>query len=103
MWCGKCNMETEYNNCPKCHSKTIPVPENGVYWCKECKIPLLKEPRNRGEEQSELLCPICGSRVEYLVSDIRPVFPEERLLVELLLNKEPYTYMNASVWASNNR
>lgn len=103
MWCGKCNLETEYNNCPKCHSKTVPVPENGVYWCSECKIPIMKEPRNRGEEQNEMLCPVCGRPVEYLASDLRPVFPEERLLVELLLKKKPYTYLNASVWASNNR
>ena len=51
MWCEKCNQETEYNNCPECHSDTVPVPENGVFWCKECNIPIMKEPRRQGEEQ----------------------------------------------------
>ena len=103
MWCEKCNLETEYGNCPECHSDTVPVPENGVYWCSECKIPILKDPLNQGNDQAEVYCPMCGKAAEYLVSDMRPVFPEERLLVELLLNKKPHTYINSSVWASNNR
>ena len=103
MWCENCNIETEYNYCSECHSETVPVPEGGVYWCKQCNIPVMKEPRKHGEEQLEMVCPICGSSLEYLTSDMRPVFPEERLLMELLLNKKPHTYINSSVWASNNR
>ena len=34
--------------------------------------------------------------------DLRPVFPEERLLIELLIAK-PFAYINKSVWANNNR
>lgn len=103
VWCEKCNLETEYEKCPECHSDTVPVPENGVYWCSECKIPIMKEPRKYGQEQADIICPICGKTAGYLASDMRPVFPEERLLVELLLNKKPHTYINSSVWASNNR
>ncbi len=103
MWCEKCNLETEYEKCPECHSSTVPVPENGVFWCSECKIPIMKEPRQRGQEQIDIICPICGKTADYLASDMRPVFPEERLLVELRLNKQPHTYINSSVWASNNR
>ena len=103
MWCEKCNIETEYNNCPECHSETVPVPESGVYWCETCQIPVMKEPRRQGEGQIEMFCPLCGRPIDYLSSDMRPVFPEERLLLELLLNKKPHTYMNASVWASNSR
>lgn len=103
MWCQKCNIETEHNNCPECHSDTVPVPENGVYWCSECKTPIMKEPRKIGEEFSEIVCPLCGRPAEYLASDLRPVFPEERLLVELLLGKKPHTYVNSSVWAANSR
>lgn len=103
MWCEKCNFETEYNNCPKCQTETVPVPESGVYWCSECKIPIMKEPRKIGEEQTEIVCPLCGKTVTYLVSDMRPVFPEERLLLELLLGNEPHTYIHSSVWASNSR
>ena len=32
-----------------------------------------------------------------------PVFPEERLLLEILLEKEPNTYADKSVWAVNSR
>lgn len=103
MWCEKCYLETEYNYCPECHSETVPIPEGGVYWCKQCKIPVMKEPRKHGEEQVDMVCPLCGSSLEYLTSDLRPVFPEERLLMELLLNKPPLTYSSSSVWASNNR
>ena len=36
-------------------------------------------------------------------ADLRPVFPEERLLLELLLDKKPNEYVEKSVWASNSR
>lgn len=103
MWCKECNIETEYNNCPECYSDTVPVPENGVHWCSECKIPILTEPRKICDEITEVVCPLCGESAEYLASDLRPVFPEERLLLELLLGKEPNTYANSSVWAANSR
>lgn len=38
----------------------------------------------------------------YMASDLRPVFPEERLLVEILLDKPP-EFLNSSVWANDNR
>jgi len=34
-----------------------------------------------------------------MCTDLRPVFPEERLLVEILLQK-PFAYINSEVWAS---
>lgn len=103
MWCQTCNIETEHNTCPKCHSDTVPVPENGVYWCSACKIPIMKEPRKNGEAPTEIVCPLCGRPTKYLSSDLRPVFPEERLLVELLLGKKPNSFVNCSVWAANSR
>ena len=48
------------------------------------------------------MCPLCGEKTRYLCSDLRPVFPEERLLIELLLGV-PLKYINCSVWALNNR
>ena len=41
--------------------------------------------------------------MKYLTTDIRPVFPEERLLMEVLLGKEPNEYLEKSVWAINSR
>lgn len=103
MWCETCKTETEFNNCPNCHSDTVPVPEHGVYWCFGCKIPVLREPQMNTDAHSEMVCPLCGRPIEYLASDLRPVFPEERLLMELLLGKKPGTYLNSSVWAANSR
>ena len=48
-------------------------------------------------------CPLCRGETEYLSSDLRPVFPEERLLLELLLEKEPFSLASSSVWNSANR
>ncbi len=48
------------------------------------------------------MCPLCGKKVRYLTTDLRPVFPEERLLLELLFDT-PLKYENSSVWASDNR
>ena len=47
-------------------------------------------------------CPICNGRAKYLAADIRAVFPEERLLLELMLDK-PLAYRDCSVWANNSR
>ena len=41
--------------------------------------------------------------MKYLSTDLRPVFPEERLLLELLLGEEPFAYAEKSVWAANSR
>ena len=41
--------------------------------------------------------------MRYIAADLRPVFPEERLLLEILLDKEPNVWVNQSVWACNNR
>lgn len=38
-----------------------------------------------------------------MTSDIRPVFPEERLLLEILLGRNPNELINKSVWAINSR
>ena len=46
---------------------------------------------------------MCGEKTRYMSSDLRPVFPEERLLMEILQGVEPNTYAHSSVWAENNR
>ncbi|WP_295715939.1 phosphoadenosine phosphosulfate reductase family protein [uncultured Mitsuokella sp.] len=38
-----------------------------------------------------------------MASDLRPVFPEERLLLELLLKFEPLSLAEKSIWANKNR
>ena len=97
MWCEKCKHETTEIICELCGAATEPVIPIENYWCKNCKIPIIIH--NNSNDHS---CPLCGSKVKMLAKDIRPVFPEERLLVEILLEK-PMEYAKSSVWANNNR
>ena len=99
MWCKHCNLETNESHCPICGSETIEDVPVEIYWCKECKIPIihLVTATDKG------ICPVCGKKTHYLTSDLRPVFPEEKLLLALLLEKDPEYYMNRSVWAVNSR
>ncbi|NCC87245.1 MAG: phosphoadenosine phosphosulfate reductase [Clostridia bacterium] len=98
MWCKNCNKEINDPVCPYCGASTeedIPVE---VYWCPKCKTPIIKY----ANSPDKAVCSICKSSTTYLAADIRPVFPEERLLVEILLDK-PLEFLGKSVWASNNR
>lgn len=99
MWCKNCNIETNEDVCPICHKKTDEVVSVEVFWCSQCNIPIIVELNQANRET----CPTCGNDIQYLSTDVRPVFPEERLLIELLLKKEPYTNLKDSIWALNNR
>lgn len=99
MWCRSCGIETNEYKCPVCGKKTeeeIPVE---IYWCDSCKTPIIKQISDSYKDK----CPCCGRKTKYMAKDIRPVFPEERLLMELLMGKAPNTYADASVWATGSR
>lgn len=98
MWCKKCNRETEEAVCSVCGAKTEEDIPYGIFWCDDCRIPLIKAVNEIDRD----ICPECGHNIFYMCTDLRPVFPEERLLVEIL-SGAPLTYANNSVWASNNR
>ena len=68
------------------------------FWCKECNAPIIKYANDIDKD----LCPLCSAATSYLCADLRPVFPEERLLFEIIQGK-PLAYINSSVWAANNR
>lgn len=90
--CPKCNVPMIGDKCIKesCGAKT--VISTTLYWCDNCMIPIY-----------EKSCPCCGKEGRYIARDIRPVFPEERLLVALMLNKKnPLVYDDASVWFGGN-
>ncbi|MDD7636051.1 MAG: phosphoadenosine phosphosulfate reductase family protein [Clostridiales bacterium] len=74
----------ETSICPECGGRADA--SSRIYWCSECQIPLYEE-----------TCSICGGKGTYITTDIRPVFPEERLLVEIILG-EPFCYEKMSVW-----
>lgn len=48
-----------------------------LFWCRNCNIPVYKTS-----------CPSCGQDTTYFAMDARPVFPEEAILLEILLNKK---------------
>lgn len=99
MWCKRCNMETNANICPVCGETTVEDLPIEIYWCEQCSIPII----NTKTQSNKGFCPVCGAKTRYIAADLRPVFPEERLLLEILLDKEPNVWVNQSVWACNNR
>ena len=98
LWCKHCEKESFNEICEICGEPTeIDVP-TVVYWCDECNVPLI----HKANDRNKGVCPLCGKATNYLCTDIRPVFPEERLLYEILTGK-PFQYKNCSVWANNNK
>lgn len=53
-----------------------------AYWCSCCKIPVIR-PKTEIEN-----CPICNKRMKFLSNTLRPVFPAEERLVELLTGQK---------------
>lgn len=85
--CKKCNLITAKSECDICGSRTSLTSK--LYWCKKCNVPTYHE-----------VCPKCESKGFYFATDARPVFPEERLLIESVLG-EPMRFYKKSVWNSN--
>lgn len=104
MWCRVCEIETTDEVCSVCGYPTISenlgsVDNTVVHYCHNCNTPIIF----RSNDTLLGKCPICNGKADYLAKDMRPVFPEERLLLELLLNETPGAYEDKSVWASNSR
>ena len=84
--CKNCNdLECETSVCPVCKVRTE-ILTSQIYWCNNCGAPSYCE-----------YCTQCGDKCNYIGTDLRPVFPEERLLLEIIL-KEPFKFANASIW-----
>lgn len=87
--CSNCNnLVCDTSICPVCNERAY-VKESIVYYCDNCSTPLYDE-----------ICPICGEKGRYLGTDVRPVFPEERLLIEVILNK-PFAFVGKSIWCTS--
>ena len=99
MWCRGCNLETNEKTCPICGQVTEEDTPVEIMWCSDCRVPIIRAVNALDKE----VCPLCGQKTRHLAADLRPVFPEERLLLELLLDKEPNEFTQKSVWASNSR
>ncbi len=91
-YCNKCVIEFKPDGgqlgidstCPFCGERT--EMRSQLYWCDECNVPIFDE-----------VCPVCGTKGREFTTDARPVFPKERLLLEVLLGK-PMEYVDDSVW-----
>ncbi|GHV35227.1 hypothetical protein FACS18949_12750 [Clostridia bacterium] len=92
MWCKKCRRETIKEKCEMCGAETEREIPLEVYWCGDCKVPIIKYANDIDRD----ICPSCGGHTSYLCADLRPVFPEERLLFEIIQGK-PLAYIEKSV------
>lgn len=99
MWCKQCNLETNDKKCSVCGTETVEDLPIEIFWCNNCSVPLI----HTSKAAAKGICPVCRNKTRHLTTDLRPVFPEERLLLALLFDKEPSAYMRQSVWAVNSR
>ena len=53
-----------------------------VFYCPACDVPVVTPTSQINEVTGKGDCPLCGGATKYLATDLRPVFPEERLLLE---------------------
>lgn len=96
---GRC-MRKEYNEVSGLMEECLAIPKDSttIYWCDEHKIPLYeKECLCCKHENSNENCE--DALIKYIGTDIRPVFPEEQLLLGVILKKEnPLYFIGRSVW-----
>lgn len=84
--CNQCDsLHCETSICPVCHNRTQ-IEKSEIYYCEHCNIPIF-----------EKKCSLCNKVGKYLGTDLRPVFPEERLLLEAIENT-PFKYVGKSIW-----
>lgn len=73
----------------KCNIAT--VKSTTLYWCDSCNIPIFEKE-----------CSYCRTTAKYVATDLRPVFPEERLLLAIILELDnPLFFEDKSVWGNN--
>lgn len=98
MWCANCNKASYSDVCEVCGGKTQQDAPIELYWCDSCRVPIIRAL----SDTFPIYCPSCGNPIRYLAKDLRPVFPEERLLLEVIKGN-PLGYLHSSVWASGSR
>ena len=98
MWCKNCKKIIYGNICDTCGQQAVEESPVELFWCSNCCIPIITNSDTLLREN----CPICSGKIKYLAKDLRPVFPEERLLLEVLDNK-PLGFIDESIWAAGSR
>lgn len=62
MWCKKCNREAFDEVCDLCGTTTEQDIPTEIYWCKECRTPIIK----LADELGKKTCLIYGNLMSYL-------------------------------------
>lgn len=89
--CPVHNVPVYRDRCIKDDCVARPLVSTTIYWCDHCKVPVFEKE-----------CGVCGTECTYMATDLRPVFPEEKLLLAILMDYEnPLAYDRCSVWNSN--
>lgn len=84
--CNDCDgLISDTSFCPSC-GKRAEIFETAIYWSNEYNTPSFEE-----------RCLYNGEICELISTDVRPVFAEERLLLEILEGK-PMAYAGKSMW-----
>ena len=84
--CKNCdNLEVNTSTCPVCGKRTDLI-KSCIFYCEKCETISFFEH-----------CSNCGSKCKYIGTDARPVFPQERLLLEILTGK-PFCYTEKPLW-----
>ena len=88
--CEKEDLEVKSSICPHCGGRAYPE-KSEIYWCACCKVPMY-----------EKICSLCGEEGKKIATDMRPVFPQERLLLEVILEQqkgcEEVSLQGKAVW-----
>lgn len=85
--CPKCKVPMNGEKCIKPNCGCTTKVSSTIYWCDTCNIPIFDN-----------VCPSCGEEGRYISTDIRPVFPEENVLISIVLKDDPAKYQKSSVW-----
>ena len=85
--CPKCRIPMNGEKCIKPNCGCATKISSTIYWCDDCNIPIF-----------EKFCPTCGKQGKYIATDMRPVFPEENVLISLLMEDDPNMHLKDSVW-----
>lgn len=99
MWCSNCNKQSEDEVCSTCGQNTQEEIPHICFWCSDCNVPII----SAGIGIKTVECPSCHTLTKQHYEDLRPVFPEERLLLEYLLGVKPLSLLKSSVWSVNNK
>lgn len=89
--CPKCRVPMNSEKCINQNCGCSTISSSTIYWCEKCNIPLFEKE-----------CTLCGEKGKYITTDMRPVFPEEKLLLALIKEKPFDYYEKKSVWYGSN-